>query len=125
MTEQINKNLIAPCGMNCGVCKGYLREKNKCSGCNSKNNNKPAYCLKCCIKLCQDRAGKYCFDCNKFPCTRLKQLDKRYRGKYGMSEIENLEFIRDRGIEEFLNNEHKKWQSEEGTFCVHDKKYYS
>jgi hypothetical protein len=25
--------LIAACGMNCGLCIGYLREKKPCSGC--------------------------------------------------------------------------------------------
>ena len=29
----IKTRLIAPCGMNCAVCLGYLREKNKCPGC--------------------------------------------------------------------------------------------
>lgn len=41
-----------------------------------------------------------------------------------MSEIENLEFIRDKGIEKFLEEERKKWISEKGVLCVHDKKYY-
>lgn len=28
-----DKSLIAPCGMNCGTCIAYLRDKNKCPGC--------------------------------------------------------------------------------------------
>jgi hypothetical protein len=32
--ESSNKlHLVAPCGMNCGICRAYLREKNKCPGC--------------------------------------------------------------------------------------------
>ncbi len=123
MTEQFHKNLIASCGMNCGVCLHYLREKNKCGGCNSgrKVNGRQ---IKCGIMLCEEKKGSFCFECQKFPCERLKMLDQRYQAKYGMSEIENLEYIHDKGIEGFLESQHKIFQSSKGTFCVHDRKYY-
>lgn len=38
-----------------------------------------------------------------------------------MSEIENLKFIRDNGLESFLKREEEKWVNPEGTYCVHDK----
>ena len=119
----MKSSLIAPCGMNCGLCIGYLRTENKCPGCASGRvvNNK---CINCSIKLCKDRKGDYCFNCEKFPCDRLKRLDKRYQDKYGMSEIDNLEKIRDEGIEIFMINEEKRWINSEGTFCVHDKLRY-
>jgi hypothetical protein len=60
----------------------------------------------------------------RFPCERLKRLDKRYREKYGMSEVENLEYIRDEGIDNFIKSERKKWQSDKGILCVHNKKHY-
>jgi hypothetical protein len=120
----MNRNLIAPCGMNCGVCRGYLRERNRCHGCRDTEKNMPKACFLCRIRTCTERKGKYCFDCAKFPCDILKRMDKRYRTKYGMSEIENLEFIRDKGINNFVKNERKRWQSSKGHFCVHDKKYY-
>lgn len=41
-----------------------------------------------------------------------------------MSEIENLEFIRDKGMDKFIEDQCKKYQSNKGTFCVHDKKYH-
>jgi hypothetical protein len=44
--------------------------------------------------------------------------------RYGMSEIENLEFIRDGGLRKFLEKERKRWICEKGIFCVHEKKYY-
>jgi hypothetical protein len=118
-----NKKLVAPCGMNCGLCLHYLRINNKCTACFSgrKVNGK---CIKCGIKLCKNRSGEYCFDCEKYPCERLKRLDKRYREKYEMSEIENLEIIKKSGINYFLNLEEKKWMSSDGIYCVHDKKRY-
>jgi hypothetical protein len=119
----MKKDLIASCGMNCGICLHYLREHNKCSGCFSgrKVNQKP---IKCGIRFCKNRQGEYCFDCDKFPCERLNHLDKRYRNRYGMSEIENLKYIKDKGINKFLKSERKKWISDKGIFCVHDKNYY-
>jgi hypothetical protein len=120
----MNSKLIAPCGMNCGLCAAYLRQKNRCPGCKGDNTNKPAGCVKCIIKNCQhfqNGKSKYCFDCDKLPCLRLKQLDKRYRTKYHMSMIENLENIKTLGIRKFVQNEKLRWTCAEcgGTICVH------
>ena len=35
--------LIACCGMNCNLCIGFLREKNKCPGCKLIKNEKSDY----------------------------------------------------------------------------------
>jgi hypothetical protein len=93
--------LIAPCGMNCGICYAHLREKNKCPGCRFLKSNKPVSIAKCKIRNCEiinNSKVKFCFECTDFPCKNLKYLDKRYRTKYGMSEIDNLESIRNNGI---------------------------
>ncbi len=37
--------------------------------------------------------------------------------------IENLNFIKDNGIREFIENEKKRWVKEDKIFCVHKKKY--
>lgn len=119
----MNQNLIAPCGINCGQCLHFLRPQNKCPGCFSgrKVNGK---CIKCGIKLCQNRKGEYCFDCEQFPCDRLKCLDNRYREKYGISEIENLINLKKQGIKKFMAHEQQKWVNSEGILCVHDQKRY-
>ncbi len=121
-----DKILIAPCGMNCGICYAYLRTKNKCDGCNIENPNKPKSCILCIIKNCdviQSNESGFCFECDAFPCKRLKQLDKRYRTKYAMSMIENLLFIQKLGIEAFLSSENKRWECKScgGTINVHHK----
>lgn len=77
--------LIAPCGMNCGLCIGHLREKKPCSGCHKiDDSNKPQGCRSCvivnCLLLAETESG-FCFDCKKYPCARLKNLDKRYKPK--------------------------------------------
>ena len=124
MKGKIIQNLIAPCGMNCRLCLHYLREHNKCPGCfaGKKVNAK---CIKCNIKLCKNRQGEFCFNCNKFPCGRLRRLDKRYKEKYGMSEIENLMVIKEKGIGSLLEQEERRWVNSDGIFCVHNKKRYS
>ena len=124
MPQPIRKELIAPCGMNCAVCRGYLRNKNRCEGCRKINENEPVSRFSCKLRVCPERKNAYCFDCIKFPCQRLKQLDKRYRTKYDMSEIGNLEYIRDNGIRKFLKKENNRWVRGKEIFCVHDKKFY-
>ena len=120
----MSASLIAPCGMNCAICLGYLREKNRCGGCRGDDDNKPVYCVSCVIINCEKRQGKqydFCFVCDLFPCARLKALDKRYRTKYAMSMLENLAQMRDEGMDAFLNAQRKKYtcQSCGGTVCVH------
>jgi len=106
-----------------------LREKNRCPGCRDLDNRDPSkYRRKCIIKNCDiimDRNWRYCSPkCEKYPCQRLKSLDKRYRTKYGMSMIENLENISQNGIRKFLASEKKRWVKGNRIFCVHHKKYY-
>jgi hypothetical protein len=114
--------LIAPCGMNCGICLGYLREKRKCPGCHG-DVTAPG-CIKCIIRNCEviaENQSKFCYECDEFPCKRLKQLDKRYRTRYAMSMIENLENIRRIGLDAFVDSEKKRWACPEcgSVICVH------
>lgn len=116
MKITIPVNLIAPCGMNCRLCLGYIRERNRCPGCRKihhQESPKSKYRSGCRIRNCDNIAVgriKYCsYHCGGFPCPRLKQLDKRYRTKYGMSMLDNLKMIDGCGIRHFIRNEKKKW----------------
>ncbi len=106
--------MIAPCGMNCRLCIGHLREKRPCGGCfKIDDENKPKVCRSCRIVNCEhlsETESGFCYDCKKYPCTRLKNLDKRYRTNYGMSLIENLSSIEKNGLEVFLKMEEEKWK---------------
>jgi ribosomal protein S27AE len=64
---------------------------------------------------------KLCSECPEMPCRRLKLLDKRYREKYGMSEIENLENIRKWGMAKFIRQEKMRWTCPQcgAVICVH------
>ncbi len=128
--SEFDKNLIAPCGMNCGVCISYLAKKtdlNKkgfnrsyCEGCRPRGKN----CLHMgdsCDLLAKGLV-RFCYECNDFPCKRLKVLDKRYRTKYHLSMIENLKVIKEHGMELFLKKEDEKWKCSgcANTICCHN-----
>ena len=120
----MTNSLIAPCGMNCGICLAYLRDKNHCNGCREWSNNKPGYCRKCIIVNCEllhKTESNFCYDCEKYPCRRLKQLDTRYRAKYNMSMLENLQIIKESGLERFMQLEKERWTCPAcgATICVH------
>ena len=129
MTTSIafDKSLIAPCGMNCGTCIAYLRPKNKCVGCRIQSQSKPATRVMCIVKNCiylEATSSKFCYDCEKFPCKRINQLDKRYRTKYRTSFVENLTMIKEKGIDSFLAYESSRRRCKEcgSVLSVHREK---
>jgi hypothetical protein len=117
--EQLN---IAPCGVICNLCIAYLRDKNKCAGCNN-NGSKPNHCHSCRIKNCENKSNKesLCNECSNFPCKKMRDLDKRYKIKYGESPICNLQTIKDSGMDRFLIIVEKQWQCDKcgKALCVH------
>jgi len=129
-----DKDLIAPCGMNCGICSAYLaysrkipRKKGKiihCIGCRPRNKQ-CAFLKGYCTKLRDSKIG-FCFECSDFPCYQLSRLDERYKKNFGMSMIENLKEIRSEGIQEFLKNQREKYRCPKcgGVICIHNKKCF-
>ncbi len=104
-------SLIAPCGINCGLCIVY-QEGHKCKGCNSTSEYKPKHCVTCSIKTCEKRIdldSGYCYECQSFPCKVLKKLDRRYRSKYGVSVLDNLVDIKTQGNSRFLKSDNRDW----------------
>jgi hypothetical protein len=120
----IDPEAIAPCGMNCALCLAYQRTKRRCPGCRGADTDKSKSCISCIIRNCETiktNASHFCFECDKMPCKRLKQLDARYRKKYGMSMIDNLTEIKDKGMEAFLVHQTEKYTCPtcQGLICVH------
>jgi len=107
----MDKLSIAPCGVICDICLGFLRIKDKCVGCNH-DGNKPKHCYVCSIKSCTEKKGSdqlLCIDCIKYPCKRIKELNKRYLLKYGEDLRKNMEECNEKGIDEFIRNQNEKW----------------
>jgi hypothetical protein len=136
MTQKsFSPELVAPCGMNCGVCKAYLayvhgvlRQRNKvthCAGCCPRAKN--CYIKRGCkTKKLTHGEIQSCSQCDVMPCEKLAHLDRRYRTRYGMSMVENLKTLKEKGMAEFL-----RLQAEKHTcpvcgdvVSVHDGKCY-
>jgi hypothetical protein len=122
--------MIAPCGMNCSLCISYqfgVKDINRlgfkrkyCPGCIVRGK----HCLhmRDACTLVGKGLVRFCYECSSYPCARLSALDQRYRTKYHMSMIDNLNQIRDNGMDGFLNHETAKWRCPKcaGTICCHN-----
>lgn len=121
--ENMDIGSVAPCGVICDICLGYQRKKNKCAGC-LNTGYKPYHCTVCSIKTCAEKKGNeelLCIECVKFPCKRIKDLDKRYTLQYGESPIQNLNKIKESGLHQFIEIEKEKWKCAKCglLLCVH------
>lgn len=113
---------LAPCGMDCVLCEVRQREKKPCGGCSADDGNKPRHCVACAIRHCDLRKqNAFCFACGNFPCSRLKQLDSRYQRKYGVSLIENLRTMKNKGTEAFREAQEERWRCKNcgAMLCIH------
>ena len=126
----MKEELIAPCGMNCGVCSSYLAAtydvKSQgirmpcCSGCRPRNKQCAFLKKKC--QLLLNGQVEFCYQCPDFPCNQLRKIDTRYKTLYRMSFIENLKYIKEKGLKKFLDREREKWRCPEcgETICCHN-----
>ena len=111
----ITAGMIAPCGLDCSLCRRALAETNPCPGCLEPDGNKPEFCSeKCGIILCRKRKEngyRYCDECPDYPCGDVMEKENRYTSKYPLYEspVKNLRDIRETGMEQFLENERKQW----------------
>lgn len=96
---------IPACGVFCGGCPTYTREKNPCKGAvlNSSRCEKCKTFHLCCL----EKGITYCFQCTDFPCDKFKRFTKRWL-KYGQSFIGNQQLLKRVGEDEFLRIFNKK-----------------
>lgn len=126
----MEEQCIAPCGMNCALCIHYQVEKHQlnrkgfrkttCPGCVPRGEHCRHLGARC--ERLREGHVRFCTQCPDYPCQRLKALDKRYRTKYHMSMLKNLEFLKDQGMEALLAREKARWQCPRcaGTICCHN-----
>jgi Protein of unknown function (DUF3795) len=126
--------LIAPCGMNCALCRAYNayihgvpRQRGKvtyCAGCLPRAKN--CYIKRGCKKLSKHQIQS-CSECETMPCNKLDHLDRRYRERYSMSMVETLKIIKAQGIQEFLKSQAERYTCPScgDVVCLHDGKCYS
>lgn len=125
-------DLIAPCGMNCRICIGFFgftmsgkQRKMKCIGC--KPSGKSCAHLKTYCKKLTNNEIEYCYQCSDFPCKQLQKLDNKYRERFAMSMIENLQYIKEHGMDKFLQRQVEKYTCPTcgGVICVHNGTCYA
>ena len=126
--------LIAPCGMNCGVCKSYLaysrgvlKEKGKVSHCNScRPRAKNCYIKRGCKKLRTNHVQS-CYECTDMPCKNLEHLETRYQERYATSLVGNLMELKEKGMEQFLRTQEARFKCSNcgDVVSVHDQKCYT
>ena len=130
----MDRELIAPCGMYCGLCSSYLayshqvpRERGTfsyCTGCRPRN--KQCSWMKKRCALLRDQTVRYCFECPSYPCTALEDLAERYRTKYGLDFLENLSLIQRDGEDALLDGLNGRYACERcgGLRSIHSGKCF-
>ena len=113
--NRITAEMIAPCGLDCSLCKRALTEENPCLGCHGPDESKPEFCReRCGIIFCRKRREngyEFCDECPDYPCDDVMEKETRYTSKYPLYESpgKNLRDIRKLGMEKFLEAERKQW----------------
>ncbi len=129
MTE-INKALLAPCGLYCGVCAIYIahRDNNlkfkdrlvnvykpfsesiddiQCTGCLS-DGIIFGYCKSCPIKSCvKEKDLDGCYQCSDWPCTLIQNFPIPVGKKVIMRAIPEW---RELGTEKWVESEEKRYK---------------
>jgi hypothetical protein len=132
MIKEFSAELFAYCGINCRTCVGFLGYKlngektEPCGGCRTRFKA-CTFFEKHCKNLANRDKNEYCFECPNFPCDKLKEIDRYYAGKYGVSIIESFRHIKTKGMNDFLKSEEEKWKCPTcgGVICAQTKRCYT
>jgi len=103
---------IGVCGLDCGLCpRYYTKGTSRCPGCGGPDFfNKHPSCsfITCCVKK---KNLEVCGECSDFPCYKFK-TDEEYQqleesSSYPSNKIVmlNLNFIKEHGIKEFIDQQ--------------------
>jgi hypothetical protein len=120
MITKQRENLVAPCGIDCGICELYLckddpqlrsyllkrgipEEKIPCDGCRAIKGNCPVIPEKCETYNCvTNKKVGFCFDCSDFPCIMLQPCADRANLLPHNLKVFNLGKIKNKGVEGFI-----------------------
>jgi len=106
---------IGACGLDCGLCpRYYTMGSSRCPGCAGQDFiNKHPSCsfITCCVRR---RSLEVCAECSDFPCSKFRSDEEYQQAKESSSYpsykkvIPNLNFIKEYGIEKFIEQQHKR-----------------
>ena len=113
-------NLVAPCGIDCGICelytcradarlfsaltaRGIPVEKIPCDGCRPIEGKCPIIKEDCeTFKCVMEKKVEFCFECSEFPCVKLHPSSKRAEVLPHNMKVFNLCTIKRDGVEAFV-----------------------
>ncbi len=119
MSTQERIRLLAPCGIDCGICELYLsrddeqlrvylisrgipEESIPCEGCRNTEGHCPVIGSQCETYACGvENDVKYCYECQDFPCAKLHPSADRADVLPHNLKVFNLCTIKRDGEEEF------------------------
>jgi hypothetical protein len=106
---------IGVCGLDCGLCpRYYTKGASRCPGCAGPDFiNKHPSCsfITCCVKK---KNLEECAECSEFPCSKFKSDEEYQQLKESSSYpsykkvMPNLNFIKEHGIEKFVEQQKKR-----------------
>ena len=108
-------DMIAPCGLDCSLCRHAITDEKHCRGCNGPDEDKIEFCRTGCgIVLCSKRREngyRFCDECPDYPCEDVMEKEIRYSSGYPHREspLTNIRMIREMGMEAFLSLEDSRW----------------
>ncbi len=90
---------VPPCGIYCGGCAVFVRDKNRCHGaeigCRTRKCKGIYFC-------CMEKKGlEFCSQCKSYPCSRFKKFADRWTN-YGQDLLKNQEIIKNIGKDGFI-----------------------
>lgn len=103
MSEGDNWNLVAPCGLYCGECTGFL--DGICGGCRSNQGISLDYSENCKIYQCLNSKNlKICSECKEFPCKFFGffKSEKSEIHPWFLEVSNNMRQIKKMGLPSFL-----------------------
>lgn len=121
MNQEERARLVAPCGIDCGICelyvcrdnqplrdflvsKGVPADKLPCPGCRALEGHCPVIGGQCATYACASNKNvEFCFQCGEFPCDKLNPAADRADTLPHNLKVFNLCTIRRDGVDEFVN----------------------
>jgi hypothetical protein len=125
------QNLVAPCGIDCGMCELYAcrdnqelltylktagipEEKLPCDGCRDIKGDCPVIPVTCATYTCaEQKKVSFCFECQEFPCVKLHPSSDRANILPHNMKTYNLCTIKRDGLQKFIEQS-----------PLHSKRYY-